>query len=499
MDKKKSILNVAVSVGFKVITMLMVIFVKRLLIQTCGNEVNGLNALYLSIVGFLSVAELGVGGAITFCMYKPIVEGDNRKVSALYNLFKRVYIIIGCIILVAGLAISPFIQYFAADYASLDINFSITFVLMLLSVVVTYYFGAKTALINAYKNNYITTAITSGGIVLQYVLQIVTLLVTGSFSGYLICRIVAALVQWLITEIITRRKYSAILSSREKVDAQTKKELTKNIKAMFMHKIGTLLVNTADSIIISVFVGVGVLGKYSNYATIMTAMMEVIKLVFTSLTSVFGHLYVEKNKQTAQKYCDSFHLLNFIIGAIFFLGYYAVIDNLIAILFAENLVAARTIALVVTGNGFVQFMRSGVLAFKDATGAFYHDRWKPLAEGIVNIVLSILLVKWIGVAGVILATIITNLVICHVVEPYVLYKHAFGASPKRYYLRNYGMILGFFAMVMVLNLCMQRFENRWVELLVNGCISVGISGGVSLIVFLCSKNLRTFLSRKKQE
>ena len=178
MDKRKSVLNVSVSIGFKLITMVMVIVVKRYLIRFCGNEVNGLNALYLSVVGFLAVAELGVGSAITFCMYRPIVEGDHDQVSALYRLFRRLYLIIGGIILVSGLATTPFIPYFAKDYAQLDVNLYTTFVIMLISVVVTYFFGAETALINAYKNNYITTAITSGGIVLQYILQIIVLIIT---------------------------------------------------------------------------------------------------------------------------------------------------------------------------------------------------------------------------------------------------------------------------------------------------------------------------------
>lgn len=199
MDKRKSILNVSVSITFKIITMLMVIAVRRVLIRVCGNEVNGLNALYLSIVGFLSVAELGVGSAITFCMYKPIVEGDHNKVSALYHLFRRLYLLIGGVILLSGLAITPFIHVFAKDYAALDVNLYLTFMLMLLSVVLTYLFASKTALINAYKNNYITSAIRSSGLVLQYVLQIVVVYVTRSFVGYLVCRIAAVLVQWAMT------------------------------------------------------------------------------------------------------------------------------------------------------------------------------------------------------------------------------------------------------------------------------------------------------------
>lgn len=490
MDKRKSILNVAVSVSFKLITMVMVILVKRLLIQTCGNDVNGLNALYLSITGFLSVAELGVGSAITFGMYRPIVEGNTDKVSALYGLFQRLYRIIGCLILLAGVLIAPFLPKVAADYASLDVNLYVTFLLMLTSVVLTYFFGAQTALINAYKNNYITTAITSGGIILQYILQIIVLLTLRSFEGYLICRILSVLVQWSITVLIARRKYSGILSNKQKIDGETRKELVKNTKAMFMHKIGMVLVNTVDSVIISAFAGVAVLGEYSNYTTILAAITGVIKLVFSSLTSVLGHLYVEQTKTVVKLYCEMFHVLNFALGAIIYLGYFAVIDNLIAILFSAELIVARSITVAITMNEFVQFLRSSVSVFRDATGTFYYDRWKPLAEGITNVILSVLFIKWIGVPGVITATIITNLLICHVIEPYVLYRKAFEVSPVKYYLKNYSMIAVFAGMLVIMQQLMQQGKSQWSEFFLNGWISVGISVTVCAVVALADLNTR---------
>ena len=152
--------------------MVMAVLVKRQLILFCGNEVNGLNALYLSIIGFLAVAELGLGTAITFSMYKPVVEEDLDQISALYHLFRRLYLIIGVLILVAGVTLTPFLHYFAKDYAQINVNLHATFLLMLVSVALTYLYSAKLALFNAYKNNYITTAITSGGNILQYVLQL---------------------------------------------------------------------------------------------------------------------------------------------------------------------------------------------------------------------------------------------------------------------------------------------------------------------------------------
>ena len=487
MDVKKGKLNIIVSIAFQTITMILSILVKRTLISICGNEVNGLNALFISIIGFLAVAELGVGHAITFSMYKPIVEGDNDKVAALFHLFQNMYLLIGMIIFFAGLVVTPFLPFLAKDYISLDENIYLTFVLVLLSVTATYLFNAKTSLINAYKNNYITTAITQGGIVLQYVLQITVLHITRSFVGYLICRIIAVFTQWLVTEVTSRKKYAEIITNKAKLDPETKVIVRKNIKAMFIHKIGYALVNTLDSVVISAFVGVAALGEYSNYTMILSSMTAVIALVFTSLTSVVGHLYAGEDKKVAQNYCECFHLLNFVIGTVFFLGYYATIDQLVALLFSPELTVSKHISFVITLNGFIRFMRQSILTFKDASGTFYQDRWKPLFEGILNICLSILLVKLVGVSGVLIATITTNLLICHLVEPYVLYKHAFGISPRRFFVKNYCMIFLFGVTLILLDNCLQDASNLFAQLLINGVISVVLSSVACGVVLLANR------------
>lgn len=487
MDIKRGKLNISAAIGFKLITMVMAIVVKVILVDVCGNEVNGLNALYLSIIGVLSVAELGIGSAITFCMYKPIVEGDNPTVSALYHLFQKLYNSIGVIVFLGGLALTPFLHIFAKDYINLNVNMHITFYLILTSVTATYIYSAKTSLINAYKNNYITTAITQGGLVLQYVLQIAVLYITKSFVWYLICRIIAVAVQWGITEFVARKKYDAIINTKSKLSDEVKSVVKKNVKAMFIHKVGYVLVNTVDSVIISTFIGVVSLGEYSNYTMILSSMVGILTLLFTSLTSVIGHLCAVEDKDTLKCYYESFHLLNFIIGTIFFLGYYAVVDDLITIMFSAELIVAKSISFVITLNGFVQFMRRSTLTFRDATGSFYGDRWKPLFEGTLNIILSILLVNYIGVVGVIVATIITNLIICHVVEPYVLYKNAFDKSPVKFYLNNYGMIAIFFIALIGEHFFMQDLSNAFVKMMVNGLISIVCSVVVCIIIILLNK------------
>ncbi len=510
MDKKKSLLNISIAMIFRVCVLVCTLLVRRFLIKYIGNEANGLDSLYASIIGFLSVAELGIGSAITFCMYKPIIEGNTEKVSALYCLFKKLYLFIGGLILAGGCAILPLLPYFAKGYNADNINIYFTFVLMLVSVVLTYTFSAKISLINAYKNNYISTAIQSGGHVLQYILQIVVLIVSHSFTFYLGCRIIAVAVQWGVTEIAARKKHGNIIIQKNKIDSETKTEVVKNVKAMFMHKIGDVLVNTADSIIISAFISVIILGKYSNYTTIVVAMNSTIILFFTPLTSIIGHMLIEESSETAQRYYKFIYVFNYIIGCIFYLGYYAVIDNLITICFGRDLELSKVVSFIITLNYFIQFMKSATGLFRDASGTFYNDRWKPLFEGILNVGLSIGFIYLFGylwgenyaIVGVIVATIITNLFICHIVEPYVLHKYAFHLSPKKYYMRNYLYIVFFAGALVALHFSMITSENQWVELLANGAISIAYALGLSALVILLNKNFRqhaiAFLQRFKR-
>ncbi len=493
-NRKQGLLNVSISIIFKIFILITSILNRRFLIQYLGAVANGLNSLYISLIGFLSVAELGVGTAITYCMYKPIVEQNNEKVSALYCLFKKLNLIVGAVILICGIILMPFLPILAKDYSQIDVNLYLTFGLMLVSVVLTYAFSAKISLINAYKNNYITTTITSTGLILQYIIQVIVVILTHSFVWYLACMIFGTLFQWLLTELLANKKYRGILKQKAKIDVQTRAEVVKNVKAMFMHKVGAVLVNTADSLIISAFIGVVLLGKYSNYTTIVLSMVSVISLVFTPLTAIIGQAFVSDPEKQKEQY-ETFFTFNFIIGLVFFLGYYAVIDNLVSIFFGGDLELSKAVSMVITINYFVQFMRQSTLLYRDATGTFYNDRWKPFFEGILNVILSIAFVilfkRWfgeeMGVVGVIVATIITNLTICHVIEPYVLFKHAFNLSPKKHWLKNYSYILIFLVAIVTLNFCMMTFDNVWVELLVNGCVSVGISICILILTLIFDK------------
>lgn len=473
MNRKLSILNVSVSIIFKVILFFFAIFSKRLLIRFVGNDANGIYALYLNIVGVLSIAELGVGTAISFSMYKPIVNNEDFKVAGLYNLYENIYKIIGIVIFVIGLLITPFLHLLINNYTP-SFNYQISYIMVLISTAFTYVYSSKISLVNAYKNNYITTTIISVGQIINYSLQIFFLYLFKSFELFVICKIISEILQAICIDIYAKKNYAHIINTNNKIDNDTRTEIIKNIKAMFLHKIGEVFINSTDSIIISTFVSVHVLGLYSNYTTIVIAMAGILGLLFSPLTSIVGHLCAERNRNSERTF-HFFYFVNYAVGCIFYLGYYSIIDNLITLFFGENLIMQWDIPFIITLNYFIQFMRKSVLLFRDATGAFYNDRWKPLIEGILNLILSLMLVKSIGVTGVIIATIITNLVICHIVEPWVLYKNVFHKNPVQYYIVNYIFIGLFIVMIMCLNIFKQSLNNIWFEIIVNGLIAVGLS------------------------
>ncbi len=490
MDKRRGILNISVSIGFKLLLLIGALLERRFLIQYIGNDVNGLHSLYISIIGVLAMADLGLGSAISFCMYKPIVDGQNDIVAALYGLFKKFNLVVGAIIFALGLGIMPFLQYLAKDYREIDVNLYSTFFLMLISVVLTYGYSAKTSLINAYKNDYVTTTITSSGSLLQYALQIVVIVIWRSFELHLLCRTVVVLLQWLATNLYTKKNHREILSRKEKLPTEAKKDLFKIFKATCMHKFGTVMVNTIDSIIISSFIGLTVLGKYSNYTTIITAMMGVISLFFVPITSVIGHMYVHESKENVVKYYDFFYGFNYVIGVFFFCVYFAGIDPLITLVFGSQLDLDLTVVYVITLNYFIQFMRNATSLFRNATGTFYNDRWKPLYESISNLLLSLILVHYLGLAGILIATIITNLLICHTVEPHVIYKYAFGMSVKKQLVKNYLYIALFALVLWVLYYCKVSLQNAFANLIVNSLIGVAVSIVPCAVLYFTNQQFR---------
>lgn len=501
MDRKKALINISVSVVFRIFILVVSLFSRRYLINALGNEANGLYSLYLSILGFLAIAELGVGTAISFSMYKPMVEGDNNTVSALYYLYKRIYRIITIVILVTGLILIPLLPLFAKD-ATGGFDIYTNYTIVLISTLITYLYASETSFINATKDNYVTNIIRSSFLILEAVFQVILLLTMPSLEGFLLVIFVSNILQYIITKIVFFKNYKNRINGFKEISESLKKDVTKKTKAMFMHKIGGVLVISLSGVIISTFVSVILLGKYNNYLLIINGMNGLIALVFTSMTSIIGHYYSKGDTEKFYVLFKKVYFLNYLLAVIFYLGFFSISNNLISLLFGGEQVLSQTIVFLITISFFIRFLRQSTMLFKDATGAFYYDRFKPLIEGFVNLLLSIILVNFFGIIGVLIANIVTDLVVCHVIEPYVTFKYSLKKRANKFYLFNYtGIVLFVVLLVITKKFIFSGTSNSLKFLFIDGSLSVLISvvfiGAILIVIKLYNITINKIKNNRK--
>lgn len=484
MDRKRAFLNISIAIISKIIILIFTVVSKSFLVKHLGNEANGLYSLYVSIVGILAVANLGIGTAITFNMYKPIIDNDYDAISALFYLYKKFYYVIFCIILGIGTILTPFVPMLAKDNTG-SINIYLTYFIFLFSVSITYLFGHKTSFINAYKDNYVTTLITSLTSIIELALQIMIMIMTRSFVNFLLVRIFSNILNGVITEIVFRNKYKKYINGNKLVTNEIKQNVFKYAKGMMFYRLGSTLMTTFDGIIISSFVGVISLGYYSNYMVIVSSVTTLLSLIFTETTSIVGQLYVKQNKNQYFNHFKKAYVINFIIGTVFYLGFIAISDSLVAMIFGRTQVIERIIVIVMGVNHYIQFLRMSITLFKTASGGFYNDRYRPFVEGIVNIILSIILVNFVGTVGVLIATIASKLLVTYSYEPYILFKISFERSSKKFQTIHYLTPIFFILVVFgYLILPIHSTTNLIFDLLLKGSISVIVSGISLSILYL---------------
>ena len=408
---------------------------RTVLIYTLGAKYLGVNGLFTNIFSLLNLAELGIGSAIVFSMYKPIAEGNMEQVKALNNLYKKLYLIIALVVGILGAAVTPFLPYLiTGDTTGLEINIYIVYLLFLANTLVGYFSAHKRSLLFAFQRNDVENKVKSGTLIVSTALQIVALLLFRNFYAYVILLVVGTLTDCILVQVFADKLYPEINGKAEPLNPVTKKEITKNVAAMSMHKIGYAIVFSTDNILISALVSYIVLGYYSNYVLITESISTFISLLTAALqASVGNYMATQSNKEVHAFYKKSNFALSWLIGfcticllCLFQPFMYIWTGNM------EYILPNLSVLLIVI-SFYLRKMRTNTIMFRDCAGLMWKDRWSPIAEAGINLVASIVLAKIIGLNGIILGTIISTVVAPLWVEPFVLYKYYFKKSVWRYF------------------------------------------------------------------
>ena len=432
MRTKKSIINSSANILALIIMFIPNIIIRKIFLDSLGSEMLGLTSLYTNIISWLSIFEMGVGSAIVFSLYKPYSINDYKSIKSYIDFYGKFYRKIGLIILIASLLISPFIKYFISDNVNYNIA-SIGLILYAINTFISYIFSYRLCILNVAQEAYIITLGTSISRLIIFIVQVVMLKTYPNFILYIIIQIVINLIYFIIINMYISKRFTWINGKGEELKDAEKSNLTRNINALFMHKIGTLVLQSTDNIVISKFLGLTTLAKYTNYQIVINVLQSLVDSILGGLTGSLGNLIAEGDINKSYNIHKKIFFMSFWITSFIVISIYNTLNQFVVLWVGEqNLINTFTFNIILINTYFFT-MRGSVEQFKSASGVYYQDRYAPLAEAIINLVVSITLVKYMGLSGVFIGTLISNITVVFWVKPYIVYKYIFNKSIIKYF------------------------------------------------------------------
>lgn len=449
---ENSIINSAMSIVTQVLTVVLNFAVKTVFIKMLNDEYLGVNGLFTNIITMLSLADLGIGIAIPYSLYKPLAKKDEHKINVLMNFYKKVYTIIGIAVLLIGLSLTPFLGLIIKDIPKNVPHLSLIYILFVIHSASSYFFVYKKFLIDSDQKGYITSRIIFTFSTLLSIIQIILLVTTKNYILFLLSSIILVIIQNIYISSKANKLYPFIKNKTdEKLEKEDMEGIKKNVSSLFIYKVGTVIMNGTDNIIISKFIGLIIVGFYSNYVLIINSITTVLNQIFNAITSSIGNLVVTTNKKRNKEVYDNLNFANFWLYALFGVCIIVLINPFINIWIGKKYVMGFSIVFLLVLNFYVLGMQSVTNSFRNAYGLFWIAKYRPIIMVIINIVISVVLVQFIGIEGVLIGTLVSRLVTTAWLDPYIVHKYGFEISPKSYYIDYLKYLVIFTAISIILN------------------------------------------------
>lgn len=480
---ENSIINSAMSIVTQVLTVVLNFAVKTVFIKMLNDEYLGVNGLFTNIITMLSLADLGIGIAIPYSLYKPLAKKDEHKINVLMNFYKKVYTIIGIAVLLIGLSLTPFLGLIIKDIPKNVPHLSLIYILFVIHSASSYFFVYKKFLIDSDQKGYITSRIIFTFSTLLSIIQIILLVTTKNYILFLLSSIILVIIQNIYISSKANKLYPFIKNKTdEKLEKEDMEGIKKNVSSLFIYKVGTVIMNGTDNIIISKFIGLIIVGFYSNYVLIINSITTVLNQIFNAITSSIGNLVVTTNKKRSKEVYDNLNFANFWLYALFGVCIIVLINPFINIWIGKKYVMGFSIVFLLVLNFYVLGMQSVTNSFRNAYGLFWIAKYRPIIMVIINIVISVVLVQFIGIEGVLIGTLISRLLTTAWLDPYIVHKYGFEISPKSYYVDYLKYLVIFIAISIILNYFVSMIAINNIFILILIAILVVISVNVILVL-----------------
>lgn len=494
---ENSIKNVKTGVIVQLVNRLMAFVVRTVFIKCLNTEYLGVNGLFTNILTILSFAELGIGTAIIFSMYKPIAEDNKEKIKSLMQLYKKSYYTIGTVIFLLGLLVIPFMDVIVKDIPNIKENIIFIYILFLLNTSSSYFFTYKKSIITAHQKQSIINNIDTIFYIARSIVEIIVLILTKNFILYLLIQIVGTVLENVIVSIKADKMYPYLKEKNvEKISKEESKSIFENVKSLVVYQFGTVVMNGTDNILISSLINVSTVGLCSNYTMIINAIKSVIQTSLNGITASIGNLNTTDNTKQKENVFYQLTFIEYIIYSFCAISFIILLNPFIKIWLGENYILGLGVPISLAVSFFIDGMRQPGFAYRTTLGLFNKSKITPYIGAITNIILSILLCKVMGVAGIFVATCIAQLASYSWIDPYLIHKYEFKTSVRKYFIKyiKYAVVFAFEVFICLLLSSKINFS-LIINLIVNAFVALIIPNIINIIVFYRTEEFKELKKR----
>ncbi|WP_147405089.1 lipopolysaccharide biosynthesis protein [Aquimarina sp. AD10] len=419
-------------------------FVSRtVFINYLAVEYLGINGLFSSILSILSLTELGIGTAFVYSLYKPLAEKNKQAIATIMRLYKKVYVSIGLAVFIIGLCVIPFLNQIVEEKPVTVVeDLSLLYLFFLFNTASTYFFSYKTALLNADQRNYVVAVNYAAFYIVQNIIQIIVLVVSQNFIYYLVIQLILQFLGNVTISFIVDKMYPFLKEfKKEKIDKVIKSQIISNAKATFLIRVGGVMVNNTDNIIINYFSGLVLLGYMSNYTMLIGLLSTFISQVFTNISASIAQVNAIESQEKQYEIFNMVNLANFWIYGFCSICIIILMNDFITLWVGEDFTLPLSIAVMLAINFFMVGMQNAIWTFKTTYGYFNEGKYLVILTAILNLAFSFTLGHWYGLLGILLATALSRLVTNFWYDPYIVFKLGLKIPPI-VYLKKFLIYIG---------------------------------------------------------
>ena len=454
LDFKKNVKrNMVANAASSGIRLLFPFLNRTLFLWLLGPAYLGLNGLFSSILGVLMLAELGFGTAVVCSMYKSVADDDRELLCAYLKFYRTIYRCVGAVIFFGGLALLPFLDRLVHGTVPPDIDLHVLYVIHLVNTAASYFlFAYRGVVLGAHHRNDVITNIRTGVSIAQYVAVFLILLVTHNYYHYILATVVFTVVQNVMLVKASRRLFPDI-EPRGALPPDVRRKVVSDVKSIFMHKVGGVITNSTDNLVISAFLGLVAVASYGNYYYVVTSVAGLVAVVYSSMTGGFGNKIYTESKEENFRLFMRMNRLSMVVVMFCSALMAALYQPFMSVWVKDDpsLMRHALTPVLMVFYFYIMQSRQVLLAFKSAASLWKQDRWKPIVAGAVNLATNVLFVVFLPDAykldGVIFSTIIGFALIQIPWESHVVFSSFFGRAEARAYWRSY---VGFAAFTVAL-------------------------------------------------